>query len=56
MSNHNLLIHRADGAAEPASSREIVTTARVVLVHRVRRGALLQLPQKVGKYLMMRLG
>jgi DNA repair protein RadC len=56
MSNHNLFIHRADGAAEPASSQEILTAARAVLAHRVRRGALLQSPEKVGEYLTMRLG
>jgi DNA repair protein RadC len=56
MSNHKLFIHRADGTAEPASSQEILTAARAVLAHRVRRGALLQSPQKVGEYLTMRLG
>src|ERR1700687_238106 len=56
MSNHKLFIHRADGTAEPASRQEILTAARAVLAHRVRRGALLQSPQKVGEYLTMRLG
>jgi DNA repair protein RadC len=56
MSNHNLCIHRADGTVEPASSQEILTAARAVLAHRVRRGALLQSPKKVGEYLTMRLG
>jgi len=56
MSNHNLFIHRADGTVAPASSQEILTAARAVLAHRVRRGALLQSPQKVGEYLMMRVG
>jgi len=56
MSNHNLFIRRADGTVEPASSQEILTAARAVLAHRVRRGALLQSPQKVGEYLTMRLG
>jgi len=56
MSNHNLFIHRTDGIAERASSQEILTAARAVLAHRVRRGALLQSPQKVGEYLTMRLG
>jgi len=56
MSKHNLFIHRADGTIEAASSREILTAARAVLEHRVRRGALLQSPQKVGEYLAMRLG
>jgi len=56
MSTHNLFVHRADGTAEPASSREILSAARAVLEHRVRRGAALQSPQKVGEYLTMRLG
>jgi hypothetical protein len=46
MSNHNLFIHSADGAARVASSEEILAAARHVLAHRVRRGALLQSPQK----------
>jgi DNA repair protein RadC len=56
MSNHNLFIHRADGAVEAASNQEILSAARAVLAHRVRRGALLQSPQKVGEYLTMRVG
>ncbi len=56
MSNHNLFIHRADGTVAPASSQEILTAASAVLAHRVRRGALLQSPEKVGEYLTMRLG
>jgi hypothetical protein len=56
MSNHNLFFHSADGANRLASNEEILTAARQVLAHRVRRGALLQSPQKVGEYLTMRLG
>ena len=56
MSNHNLFIHRADGTVEAASSQEILAAARAVLAHRVRRGALLQSPQKVGEYLTTRIG
>lgn len=56
MSKHKLFVHRADGTVEPASSREILSAARAVLEHRVRRGALLQSPQKVGEYLAMRIG
>lgn len=56
MSNHNLFIHRADGTAEQASSQDILAAARAVLSHRVRRGALLQSPQKVGEYLTTRVG
>jgi DNA repair protein RadC len=56
MSNHNIFIHRADGTVETASNQEILMAARAVLAHRVRRGALLQSPQKVGEYLTMRVG
>ena len=50
MSNHNLFIHGADGACEPASSQQILAAARHVLAHRVRRGASLDSPQKVREY------
>jgi DNA repair protein RadC len=56
MSSHNLLVRRADGTVEVASSQDVLTAARAVLAHRVRRGVLLQSPQKVGEYLTMRLG
>lgn len=56
MSNHNLFIHGADGATRVASNQEILAAARQVLGHRVRRGTLLQSPEKVGEYLTMRLG
>ena len=56
MSNHNLFIHGADGVAEPATSEQILSAARRVLSHRVRRGATLSSPQKVREYLSMRLG
>jgi DNA repair protein RadC len=56
MSNHNLYTLTADGAVVPASSETILSAARQVLAHRVRRGASLQSPQKAGEYLTMRLG
>jgi len=56
MSNHNLFIHGADGASEPATTVQILAAARQVLAHRVRRGASLSSPQKVREYLTMRLG
>lgn len=56
MSIHNLFIRRADGTVETASSQDVLTAARAVLAHRVRRGALLQSPEQVGEYLTMRLG
>ncbi len=56
MSNHNLFIHHADGASEPATTEQILAAARQALAHRVRRGASLSSPQKVREYLTMRLG
>jgi DNA repair protein RadC len=56
MSHHHLFLHRADGAVEPASNEHILAAARQLLAYRVRRGALLQSPQRVGEYLTMRLG
>jgi DNA repair protein RadC len=56
MSNHNLFIHGADGAAQPATIEQILAAARQALAHRVRRGAPLSSPQKVREYLTVRLG
>jgi DNA repair protein RadC len=56
MGNHNLYIHHADGASEPATTEQILAAARQVLAHRVRRGASLSSPQKVREYLTVRLG
>jgi DNA repair protein RadC len=56
MPNHNLFIHGANGAAEPATSEQILTAARQVLASRVRRGALLTSPQRVREYLTVKLG
>jgi DNA repair protein RadC len=56
MSNHNLFIHGADGASEPAATEQILAAARQALAHRVRRGASLNSPQKVREYLTVRLG
>ena len=56
MSKHHLLIRRDGGTVEAATSGEILSAARAVLEHRVRRGVALQSPQKVGEYLTMRLG
>src|SRR6266403_6422511 len=56
MSNHNLFYQGADGAMQLASNEQILIAARQVLAHRVRRGASLQSPQKVGEYLTLRLG
>jgi hypothetical protein len=39
MSNHSLLTVNFDAAVAPASSEAILSAARQVLAHRVRRGA-----------------
>jgi DNA repair protein RadC len=56
MSNHNLFVHRADGAVESATSEQILAAARQVLAHRVRRGATLNSPRSVYEYLTVKLG
>jgi len=56
MSNHNLFVHCADGVAKPATTEQILTAARQLLAHRVRRGATLDSPQRVREYLTVRLG
>ena len=56
MPNHNLFIHGADGAVQPATTEQILAAARAALAHRVRRGASLDSPQKVREYLTVRLG
>ncbi len=56
MSNQQLFIQGADGASRPASSEQILSAARQVLAHRMRRGATLNSPHKVREYLTMRLG
>jgi len=56
MSNHNLFVHRADGAVESATSEQILAAARRVLAHRVRRGATLSSPRSVYEYLTVKLG
>jgi hypothetical protein len=44
MSNHNVFIHGANGAVEPAMTKQILAAARQVLAHGVRRGATLISP------------
>jgi DNA repair protein RadC len=56
MANYNLYVHRADGAVESATSEQILTAARQVLAHRVRRGASLNSPRSVYEYLAVKLG
>jgi DNA repair protein RadC len=56
MSHHNLFHHGTDGTVLRATSAQILAAAREVLAHRVRRGAVLQSPKRVGEYLSTRLG
>jgi DNA repair protein RadC len=56
MSNNNLFTQSANGALEPATSEQILTAARQVLTHRVRRGATLTSPHAVREYLTVKLG
>jgi DNA repair protein RadC len=56
MSNHKLLVQRADGAIEPATSDEILAAARQMLAHRVRRGTSLSSPRLVKDFLCIKLG
>ena len=55
MSSHNLFV-RTDDAFEPASTAQILSVARQLLAHRVRRGAALTSPQQVREYLTVKLG
>lgn len=56
MSNHNLFIKKTNGDVAPASTHQILTAARQLLAHRVRRGAALSSPQHVREYLSIKLG
>jgi DNA repair protein RadC len=56
MSNHKLLVQRADGAIESATSEEILAAARQMLAHRVRRGTSLSSPRLVKDFLSIKLG
>ena len=56
MSNHKLLVQRADGAIESATPEEILAAARYMLTHRVRRGTPLSSPRLVKDFLTIKLG
>jgi DNA repair protein RadC len=56
MSNHKLLVQRANGAIESATPEEILTAARQMLTHRVRRGTPLSSPRLVKDFLTIKLG
>ena len=56
MSNHNLFVQGANGAAEPATADQILAAARQALANRVRRGATLSSPRSVREYLAVKLG
>jgi DNA repair protein RadC len=56
MSNYKLLVQRANGAIESATPDEILTAARQILTHRVRRGTPLSSPRLVKDFLTIKLG
>jgi DNA repair protein RadC len=56
MSNHKLLVQRANGAIESAMPDEILAAARQMLTHRVRRGTPLSSPRLVKDFLTIKLG
>jgi DNA repair protein RadC len=56
MSTHNLFTVTPDGAVVPATRDTILSAARQLLAHRVRRGASLHSPKLAGEYLSTRLG
>jgi len=56
MSNPKLLVRRADGAIESATSEEILAVARQMLTHRVRRGTSMSSPRLVMDFLSIKLG
>lgn len=56
MSNHKLLVQRADGAIESATAEEILAVARQMLTHRVRRGTSMSSPRLVKDFLSIKLG
>lgn len=52
----SLLVRDAQGEYRPASCEEVLTAARQVLGHRVRRGTTLSSPEIVRDYLRTKLG
>jgi DNA repair protein RadC len=51
-----LLVRDVDGQYRPASAEEVLSQARRVLSHRVRRGATMSSPQAVKDYLLVEIG
>ena len=51
-----LLVRDVDGQYRPARADEVLSQARRVLSHRVRRGATMSSPQEVKDYLRMQIG
>ena len=51
-----LLVRDADGHYRPALADEVLSHARRVLAHRVRRGATMSSPQAVKDYLCLEIG
>ena len=51
-----LLVREVDGQYRPARAEEVLSHARRVLAHRVRRGAAMTSPQAVKDYLRLEIG
>jgi DNA repair protein RadC len=51
-----LLVRDVDGQYRPARAEEVLTQARRVLSHRVRRGATMSSPEAVKDYLLLEIG
>jgi DNA repair protein RadC len=51
-----LLVRDVDGQYRPARAEEVLSQARRVLSHRVRRGATMSSPQAVKDYLLLQIG
>jgi DNA repair protein RadC len=51
-----LLVRDVDGQYRPARAEEVLSQARRVLSHRVRRGATMSSPQAVKDYLLLEIG
>jgi DNA repair protein RadC len=51
-----LLVRDGDGQYRPARAEEVLSQARRVLSHRVRRGATMSSPQAVKDYLLLEIG
>jgi DNA repair protein RadC len=56
LASNALLVRDVNGQYRPASPEEVLQRARLVLSHRVRRGATMSSPQAVKDYLRLEIG